>query len=134
VKRWRPWLLPLAFLAVALTARHFVADAFTVLMVPAWSYAVLRSRLRLMNWLATWLGGAFGNVLAGFAESDWFLVAAGSVSLVVALAIWWWRRSKRKRAAALLGAKSRALVAALVQRAREAARPRPVLQPQRQAP
>jgi membrane protease YdiL (CAAX protease family) len=133
MKRWWPWILPLGCTAVAFTAPHSVSDLFTVLMVPAWAYAVHRTPVP-MNWLGTWLGGAGGNVLAGFAESDWFLVAAGSVSALVATAIWWWRRKDRKRAAKALGYKARALVAALVQRAREAARPRPVLQPQRQAP
>jgi hypothetical protein len=47
-------------------------------------------------------------------------------------AIWWWRsrkRRKRRSALAALGAKSRALIAGLVRKARETARPRPVLRP-----
>jgi hypothetical protein len=43
---------------------------------------------------------------------------------------WWWNRPrKRKRAGALAGAKSRARIAALVRKARQAATPRPVLRP-----
>jgi hypothetical protein len=59
---------------------------------------------------------------------------SGLVYGVVAVlnAWYWWRRKDRKRAAKALGYKARALVAALVERAREAAQPRPVLKPQRQ--
>lgn len=59
-------------------------------------------------------------------------VAIGAgVSAVIAVLVWWWRR-KPDRAAGLIGEKSRARLAAVVRRAREAAQPRPVLQPQRQ--
>jgi len=53
----------------------------------------------------------------------WAAFAAG---LAVMAAWLWWRggRGKRRRAARELGAKSRALVAGLVARAREGARPR----------
>ena len=57
-----------------------------------------------------WMGAAAGNaLLAGF--------------------LWWRKRRRRKRAPRAYGAKSRALIQNLVRRAREQARPRPVLRP-----
>jgi hypothetical protein len=56
----------------------------------------------------------------------------GSVALVSGLVgafLWWWRKRKRRNAAALIGHKSRALRDALVRRAREVAKPGPVLRP-----
>ena len=58
------------------------------------------------------------------------LVAVGAgVSVVVAAAVWWYRRKRRDPAARQFGAKSRARLAALVEKAREAAQPRRVLKP-----
>jgi hypothetical protein len=69
----------------------------------------------------------------GMAGGQWLLAAW--MGFCAALNAWmaWehWNRRKRKRAAALAGAKSRARVAALVRKAREAARPRKVLRPVR---
>lgn len=42
---------------------------------------------------------------------------------------WWRRRKRRKRSPKALGAKSRALIAALVRKVRENAKPRPLLRP-----
>ena len=99
---------------------------------------------------ALWVGGAFlGRAWARMwgtgilALQD---VAQAAVALargngwvavldVVLGAVWawlWWSERKRKRrdpAAKTLGAKSRLLVAAIVERAREAAKPKPVLRP-----
>lgn len=78
-----------------------------------------------------WISVSGGGIVSGFIfpprSPSW---AAGSaVSLVAALIFWWWRRRKGKRSPKAMGAKSRALIAAMVKRAREAARPRPVLRP-----
>jgi membrane protein implicated in regulation of membrane protease activity len=60
-----------------------------------------------------------------------YWMAGLSVLLALLFAWDWWRkRKRRKRSPKALGAKSRALIAALVRKAREAARPRPVLRPQ----
>lgn len=68
------------------------------------------------------------NVIYGAALHDLLPAAISAAYLTGALAFWWWRR-RRDRMKAALGAKSRALRDALVRRAREAARPRPVLRP-----
>jgi hypothetical protein len=56
---------------------------------------------------------------------------AGLNALFAVVQAWLWRndRRKRKRTLAALGNKARALIASMVKRAREAAKPRPVLRP-----
>jgi hypothetical protein len=83
------------------------------------------------RFVGTWISSGAVGLVVGIAEKDMAWLVGSAVSVAVGVAIWWWRRKDRKRAAKALGAKSCALVAALVERAREAARPRPVLQPQR---
>jgi membrane protein implicated in regulation of membrane protease activity len=65
------------------------------------------------------------------AEGLWWLAAWMAVCAVASALMCrdYWNRRKRKRATALAGAKSRARIAALVARARQAARPRRVLRP-----
>lgn len=87
--------------------------------------------LRRQDWGIPWIWfcAAMGTLIPDLVAACWPAVA---VSLPqVLLALWWFRRRRkgRRKAAALLGAKSRALRDALVRRAREAARPRPVLRP-----
>ena len=116
----------------------FAIDALLALAVPPFAACVWTVIDRLIHapqrFVGTWISSGAVGIVVGILNKDagWFTGSA--VSLVIGLAIWWWRRKDRKRAAKALGEKSRALVAALVQRAREAAQPRPVLQPQRQAP
>jgi hypothetical protein len=79
---------------------------------------------------ALWLILA-GNALAAvndFGGRHWLLFA-GNVAGVIICGWLLWRNRRRKRAPRAYGAKSRALIAGLVRRAREAARPRPVLRP-----
>jgi hypothetical protein len=108
-----------------LTAAVFVA-------VPP-AYALLIRFLPGAQFLSSWTWAASFGTLSGSAGAwhygGWGAPAGCAVSLVVALIVRWWRRRKRRSAAALLGEKSRQLRAALVRRARESARPRPVLQP-----
>lgn len=81
---------------------------------------------------AGWTAGGVGVVLtlahAG-ARAHWPGMALGAAH--VAFGAWLWRRGGRgrRRAPRAYGAKSRALVAAVVAKARDAARPRPVLRP-----
>jgi hypothetical protein len=83
------------------------------------------------DFVADWIWCASVQaVLFLYSGPDAVGIGAG-VSVVVAASIWWWRR-KPDRAAGLIGEKSRARLAAIVQRAREVARPRPVLNPQRE--
>jgi membrane protein implicated in regulation of membrane protease activity len=73
-----------------------------------------------------------GNVAIGFADIfngawQWSILNFATAAVVAWL--WWRRRKRRRRARDAIGAKSRALRDALVRRAREAAKPRPVLRP-----
>lgn len=80
-----------------------------------------------LGWVIT---AAAGVVVGCWPWSpDWNWAAGSGISLIAGLAFWWWRRKKRRKAAALVGAKSRALRDAIVRKAREVARPRPVLRP-----
>lgn len=76
--------------------------------------------------------GAYGNGGAAFgaATGHRWLCMAVFLTVGALVALWiWWRRKKRRSVSALLGAKSRALRDALVRRAREVAKPRPVRRP-----
>jgi hypothetical protein len=78
-----------------------------------------------------------GNLLigAGFAmQGNIYGAANFAVAAFVAWSMWrrWkrrWKRRRRDRAPKAVGAKSRALIAALARKVRESARPRPVLRP-----
>lgn len=86
---------------------------------------------RFYNWVLGWGWSGLSTFFLSMTPPFEIIgVIGGGLNLLCALAVWWWKRRKRKRAAGLVGTKSRALVAALVRRAREAARPRPVLRPQ----
>lgn len=78
-----------------------------------------------------WTGAGIGVVLTlAFAGAGhWPGMALGAAQ--VAVGAWLWRRGRRgrRRAPRAYGAKSRALVAVLVAKARDAARPRPALRP-----
>lgn len=88
---------------------------------------------RLLHWKWygfrwEWMATAVVQVVLFSAIQQWSIVIGCVISALIAAALWWWRR-KGKRAVQLLGAKSRARRDALVRRARELARPRPVLSP-----
>jgi hypothetical protein len=75
-----------------------------------------------------WACAGLGVVLS-LSSGPWPGTVIGAAQ--VAIGVWLWRRGRRggKRAPRAYGAKSRALVAALVAKARDAARPRPALRP-----
>jgi uncharacterized membrane protein YfcA len=81
------------------------------------------------SYVGGWITSGLGVLAVSLIGRHWLTAAFAAASLLVALAVWWWKRKDRKRAASLVGAKSRALRDALVRRAREVARPRPVLKP-----
>jgi hypothetical protein len=76
-----------------------------------------------------WFAGGFGVTLAYLVVPHWLLACIGIGHMAFGAWLWWLDRRKRKRAPALAGAKSRARIAALVRKAREAGRPRKVLRP-----
>jgi len=105
--------------------------ALVTVAPPAFSWIweqAFRRLLRRANgrFYQGWIGAAIAGGI-GFAISRewlWFMLAAANAG--VAIVLWWLSRRRRKRAPRAYGEKSAALVAALVAKAREAARPRPV--------
>ena len=80
-------------------------------------------------WASCAIGGIIGAVLP---PATWDAAWASGGSLVIAVILWWLSRRRRRRSPKLAGAKSRALLAAVVRTMRERSRPRPVLRPQPQ--
>jgi membrane protein implicated in regulation of membrane protease activity len=80
-------------------------------------------------WSAAAIGGAVGSTIP---PSAWVQVASNGVSLIIAAIMWWLSRRRRKRAPKLAGAKTKALLAAVVRTMRERSKPRPVFRPQPQ--
>lgn len=77
-------------------------------------------------WSTSALGGMLGSLLPPLALVQ---SASNGASLLLAVFLWWLSRRRRKRAPKAMGAKARALIAAMVRKARESAKPRPVLRP-----
>src|SRR5260221_495187 len=75
------------------------------------------------------MAGGLGTVTGYAIGQLWIPVAIGAAWLALGVLLWWHRRRKRRRALALLGAKSRALIAAMVKRVREQRKPSRVLRP-----
>lgn len=101
--------------------------------LPAATYltrAVLcRRRIPLRDVCGNWVLGSGLQFALWGAFGYWAYASGAGLSAAIALVIWYRKRRGRKRAGSVLGAKSRALIAALVSRAREAGTPRPVLRP-----
>lgn len=91
------------------------------------SHGRARAELAQSGRLMIYVNG--GSVIGALTAGAWPRAIVYAV-ICCGIAAWlWWRRKKRRSVAAMLGAKSRALRDAIVRRAREAARPRPVLRP-----
>ena len=78
------------------------------------------------TWCTSATGGMIGSALP---PAAWTISAGDGVSLVLAAVLWWLSRRRRRRAPKLAGAKSKALLAAVVAKMRETAKPRPVFRP-----
>jgi hypothetical protein len=94
----------------------------------AWG-RVQRKRGRVWNfyggWVSSCIGGAVGWALSG----SWNLVAVDAANALLAVIMWWLSRRRKRRAPKSAGAKSKAILAAVVARMRETLKPRPVLRP-----
>ena len=110
--------------------------AYGVIVATGWVLVSLDARTEILRGRGdevTWWMTCAANVLGIAVRASggmWGSVAVyGIAAGFCAWMAWRRRRKDRRRAASLLGAKSRALRAAIVKRAREAARPRTVLRP-----
>lgn len=92
-------------------------------------HLLLRGPLRAF--FGAWLGCSAGGGVLALADGDTSYSAGCAISVVICVAAWWWwhRRQRRRDALGWLGYKARAALATLVQRAREAAQPRPIRHP-----
>jgi len=91
----------------------------------------LLSRIAPLIWRFHGGWGATGFVLAVTSASsgEWAWAAAGAANAALAAICWWLSRRKRRHVAKLIGATSRALLAAVVARMKDALKPRTVLRP-----
>lgn len=107
-----------------------IMNAVTVTVVPP-AASAFWGQFFFGNWRrGLYLGWIYGAMLEAIAYAIegawvWSLVCYGNAAL--ALFLWWLSRRRRKRAPRHYGAKSKAMLAALVRRAREAVRPRVAL-------
>ena len=103
------------------------------LLPPATAFVLtlLAKRISIrFSFFAGWWGGSAGPMVANMVAGSWGYADWNATSLGVGIAAWLlWRHRKRDRAPRAYGAKSRALIAALVTKVREAAKPRSVLRP-----
>lgn len=107
-----------------------------VVIVPAQVFLVfVASQVRSFVWVPAVMFGLGSDVAAlvvAVVSGEWLLAGVmGWFTGWVAWFLWrYWRRHRRgKRVLRVIGAKSWARLAAVVRKAREAARPRPVLRP-----
>src|SRR5260221_13586853 len=97
---------------------------------------ILHRRLR-GSWKLPWppavanglMAAGLGTVTGYAIGRLWIPAAIGAAWLALGVLLWWLGRRKRRRALALLGAKSRALIAAMVKRVRQERKPSRVLRP-----
>ena len=100
--------------------------AWGVIWVRLFRFRAAPSPLRFYE---AWICGALGGVLSYGVARDLVPLVISVLQVVLAAFLWWLSRRRRKRAPKLAGYKGRALLAALVRKAREAVKPRPVLRP-----
>ena len=95
-------------------------------------YALMRSRyggdFRGRTYVM-WGYAAAWDIGIGLIAALWLPVIVSAANLILAAWLYWRHGRRKDRAPRAYGAKSRALLAAIVRRAREAAKPRPVLRP-----
>jgi membrane protein implicated in regulation of membrane protease activity len=97
-----------------------------VALMVIWVACVLRWQGKHTD--ATFALGVVANGFAALVDS-WPSWAVNVVTTAILVWAWWRYRRRRDRSPRAYGAKSRALIAALVAKAREATQPRPVLRP-----
>lgn len=80
------------------------------------------------SWITASACTVLADALAGYLPAT----AVAAASTIFAVIMWWLSRRRRKRAPKLAGAKSKAILAAVVAKMRECLKPRQVLRPQPQ--
>jgi hypothetical protein len=86
-------------------------------------------RRRGFNFYLGWVSSAGCGTLSFLIQGPRVWAPLDGANVCLAVFLWWLSRRRRKRAPRAYGAKSRALVAAVVARMRETLKPRPILRP-----
>jgi LPXTG-motif cell wall-anchored protein len=102
------------------------AEPLAVTVLVGCAYRLIR---RPFRFYAGWIGGSVFNSASFLATGPRVYALGGAANALLAAFLWWLSRRRRKRAPRSYGAKARALLAAIVSKAREVAKPRPVLRP-----
>ena len=116
---------------------NWAADCFIAAVWPPLGAALWIAALRslrttagaLANLYLYWVSAAAVVVICALFAGLWLWAGVATANGAVAVFLWWLSRRKRKRAPKLAGAKSKAILAALVKTMRESLKPRPVLRP-----
>lgn len=111
------------------------ATGFAVLVAVAVQWKRLRWVRATEAWAGGWMVYATAMAIGGCIAMAWLDAAGAQLSFAIAAMIFWWlwHRPRRRRVFGLAGAKTRALRDAIVRKARQARKPRPVLRPVPQA-
>jgi hypothetical protein len=107
----------------------FMAVAIPPFTATVWRAAYRITRMAKVSFWGDWMASAAVLSVLFMWQDEWLAAAVAGANLVVGAVFWWLSRRRRKRAPKLAGAKSKARLAALVRRSREASKPRPVLRP-----
>jgi hypothetical protein len=109
--------------------------AWAIVWPPVWAPSWMWATRRLLGGRAlggywgSWITASVTTVLTQAAGGDLIAAAVAAVSTVFAAIMWWLSRRRKRRAPKLAGAKSKAILAAVVARMRETLKPRLVLRP-----
>jgi hypothetical protein len=106
-----------------------IVNAVLAFCGPPLYSAVFMRMLRGGSYFGGWIGGCALEAIVNVLDRQYLAAVTAAASLIIAAVLWWLSRRRRKRAPKLAGAKSRALLAAVVRTMRERSKPRPVFRP-----
>jgi hypothetical protein len=112
-----------------------VGVAWAIIWPPVWAPGWMWATRRLLGgrplggYWGSWLTASVTTLAEQALAGDLPAALVGIASTVFAVIMWWLSRRRKRRAPKLAGAKSKALLAAIVARMRETLKPRPILRP-----
>lgn len=93
----------------------------------AWFFSRRRSVTLFWEW---WWWVAAGVIVMAVIYHDVAAMVTAAVNAILAVFFWWRSRRRRDRAPRSYGAKTKAILTAIVRKLRESGKPRPALRPQ----
>lgn len=109
----------------------FLATAWPPLGAALWCGTCRTLGLR-MTFYGGWVSIAAVVMFCALFAGQWLWAGVAAADALIAAILWWLSRRRKRRAPKLAGAKSKAILAAVVRTMRERSRPRPVFRPQPQ--